>query len=219
MSVPFTSEEEGIIDSLDIGLVRALDLKQQLSTVGIKKENILIDSRVETDIFDNAGLSYPQVIKYNFVFPALKTTAALKEQALEKALSQLLTDETEAQTATAVNHKRETADVSPMQFSTGSHHLVVTPEVLAHVKELLSFLEDNPERNLLVIGHTDDRGEEDYNFELGRIRAYSARRLLINYKVSSNKIRVVSEGEFSPIASNELEEGRRLNRRVEIDLQ
>jgi len=226
VNVPFTYDEEAIVDSLDIGLVRALDLKQQLATVGIKKENILIDSRLEVDVFDNTGLSHPQKISYNFVFPSLKDEAALKEQSLERALSQLLTNETqeetnesEEETATVSNQQKETTDVSPMRFNSGSHDLVLTQPVLSFVEDLTSFLEDNPDKSLLVVGHADNRGEEDFNFELGRIRGYAARRLLINYKVSPNKIRVISEGEFSPIASNDLEEGRRLNRRVEIDIQ
>jgi len=227
VSVPFTDEEESIVDSQDIGLVRALDLKQQLATVGIKKENILIDSREEAAVFDNTGLSYPQKINYNFVFPSLKDAAALKEYKLENALSKLLTNETEEalvnntveESNPPTGIQKETADISPIHFNSGSYDLAVTQPVLSYVKDLKSFLEDNPNKTLLIIGHADDKGEEDFNFELGRIRAYSARRLLINYKVSPNKIRVISEGEFSPIASNELEEGRRLNRRVEIDIQ
>jgi len=230
VNVPFTNEEEVIVDSIDIGLVRALDLKQQLLTVGIKKENVLIASREESGIFDDFGMSYPKMISYNFVFPSLNDVAALKEQKLENALSQLLTAETEEnnieeinnteeESNTFANTEGETADISPIHFNSGSHHLPATQPVLSYVKDLQSFLAENPDKMLLITGHADDRGEEDFNFELGRIRAYAARRLLINYKVSPDKIKVISEGEFSPIASNNMEEGRRLNRRVEIDIQ
>ncbi|WP_198673880.1 OmpA family protein [Chitinophaga alhagiae] len=69
---------------------------------------------------------------------------------------------------------------------------------------------------LQVIGHTDNRGEEDYNLELSKRRALAVAAYL-KLQGWGNYIRhVAGEGEKRPAASNETMEGRQLNRRVEI---
>lgn len=69
----------------------------------------------------------------------------------------------------------------------------------------------------LVAGHTDDRGSEDLNYELGKRRADAVSRYLVTKK-NIDPLRVVtaSYGETSPIAGNDTREGRAKNRRVEI---
>jgi peptidoglycan-associated lipoprotein len=69
----------------------------------------------------------------------------------------------------------------------------------------------------LVTGHTDDRGSEDTNFELGKSRADAVSRYLVTQKkIDPLRLVSVSYGEASPIAGNDSREGRAKNRRVEI---
>lgn len=69
----------------------------------------------------------------------------------------------------------------------------------------------------LVAGHTDDRGSEDINYELGKRRADAVSRYLVTQK-KIDPVRVVtaSYGETSPVTGNDTREGRAMNRRVEI---
>lgn len=69
-----------------------------------------------------------------------------------------------------------------------------------------------------VIGHTDSTGSEDYNRRLSERRAGSVARYLESREVVRQRLLVVAKGESTPIASNETESGRALNRRVEIKL-
>lgn len=69
-----------------------------------------------------------------------------------------------------------------------------------------------------VIGHTDNRGSEQYNQQLSEQRAASVAIYLKSRKVLSQRIAIVGKGELDPIASNDTPEGRALNRRVEIKL-
>ena len=69
-----------------------------------------------------------------------------------------------------------------------------------------------------VIGHTDSRGSVEYNQELSERRAKSVARFLESQKVLPQRIVTAGRGELEPIADNDTEEGRALNRRVEITL-
>lgn len=75
----------------------------------------------------------------------------------------------------------------------------------------------NGSSKIVVAGHTDSTGDEDYNYELGKERAEAVARYLITQKVvDPTRVAVVSYGEGSPIADNSTLEGRKKNRRVEI---
>jgi outer membrane protein OmpA-like peptidoglycan-associated protein len=72
-----------------------------------------------------------------------------------------------------------------------------------------------PKSDLLIVGHTDATGTEDYNQGLSERRATSAGRYLLSKGVGRD-IQTLGLGETEPVASNENDEGQRLNRRVEI---
>jgi OmpA-OmpF porin, OOP family len=67
------------------------------------------------------------------------------------------------------------------------------------------------------VGHTDSRGSEDYNFELGQKRATIVARYLISRRgMDPLRVMAVSYGASTPLADNTTQEGRRKNRRIEI---
>ncbi|MBV61156.1 MAG: hypothetical protein CMH65_07630 [Nevskiales bacterium] len=67
-----------------------------------------------------------------------------------------------------------------------------------------------------VAGHTDSRGAAEYNTELSQARAQSVVDFLVAEGVQASRLTARGYGEFEPVASNETEEGRELNRRVEL---
>ncbi|HEX9815165.1 MAG TPA: OmpA family protein, partial [Myxococcota bacterium] len=74
---------------------------------------------------------------------------------------------------------------------------------------------------IAVEGHTDDvpvARRYPSNWELAAARASSVVRLMVELGVGPERFKVVSRGEFAPIASNETAEGRAKNRRIEIQL-
>jgi OOP family OmpA-OmpF porin len=73
-----------------------------------------------------------------------------------------------------------------------------------------------PNRAVRVEGHTDSMGTDAYNQALGQRRAEAVRDHLVNGGISAGRVTARSFGESKPIASNDSEEGRALNRRVEI---
>jgi outer membrane protein OmpA-like peptidoglycan-associated protein len=90
------------------------------------------------------------------------------------------------------------------------------PGAARTVANLASFMEEYPERNILIEGFTDSIGSDWYNEELSRRRADSVRRALLEEGVSSRRIEIVGYGKRFPVASNETEAGRQQNRRVEV---
>lgn len=85
-------------------------------------------------------------------------------------------------------------------------------------------LKNNPTYSARLLAHTDAKGSNDYNDKLSTNRANAARNYLIANGISSSRIKIETFGENSPIAKNELEngrdteEGRQLNRRVELEI-
>ena len=76
-----------------------------------------------------------------------------------------------------------------------------------------------PERGGARRGDTDSIGTDAYNQGLSERRAESVRSHLVDRGVSASRLTAVGYGESQPIASNETEEGRALNRRVELKTQ
>ncbi len=68
----------------------------------------------------------------------------------------------------------------------------------------------------IIIGHTDSTGNAEYNMGLSKRRAQSVADYLVSTGVEPEKLRVTGRGKNDPIASNDTEEGRALNRRVDI---
>lgn len=94
-----------------------------------------------------------------------------------------------------------------------------TRQFQLYADSLRTFLQLNPDRTLIVTGHTDDQGTEDLNYKLGIRRGNSVRYYLQTTSKIKTPIEVRSKGETAPIADNSTAEGRRKNRRVQITIQ
>lgn len=85
------------------------------------------------------------------------------------------------------------------------------------LREIARLMEENPELNIIVVGHTDNQGSWDYNMDLSQRRAASvAASLSSDYGINSERLRSAGVGYLAPAATNTTVEGRQLNRRVEL---
>ena len=88
--------------------------------------------------------------------------------------------------------------------------------LLGILKEFLN----EKDYNVGITGHTDSKGTDAYNMALGMRRAKAVKDRLIELGLSSSRIRGIdSKGESEPIATNETDEGRAQNRRIEFDVR
>ena len=86
----------------------------------------------------------------------------------------------------------------------------------ANLDELSTTLNKYDDTEVLVLGHTDNVGTDEYNEGLSEQRARAVRNYLVTRQVSGRRLSTTGYGETDPIASNETETGREQNRRVEI---
>jgi OmpA-OmpF porin, OOP family len=92
----------------------------------------------------------------------------------------------------------------------------IKPESLPQLNELVAFLQAANGKRYFVVGHTDNKGEVDYNVKLASARADAVVAALVKAGISSNMLLAKGVGPFAPIASNATEEGQAKNRRVEL---
>jgi outer membrane protein OmpA-like peptidoglycan-associated protein len=85
-----------------------------------------------------------------------------------------------------------------------------------NIENLSISLKNNPETDILIVGHTDATGSDNYNLKLSERRAASVRSYIISQGISPIRLSTEGRGEAEAIAENETEAGRALNRRVEI---
>ena len=91
----------------------------------------------------------------------------------------------------------------------------VLPGAKGVLKALANHLRARGYEQVIIEGHTDSIGSESYNIDLGRRRAQTIKAYLVeSEKLDGNRIRVLTYGEFRPIADNGNYQGRQLNRRV-----
>lgn len=82
--------------------------------------------------------------------------------------------------------------------------------------KLSAFLNKYPDRTVIIEGHTDSVGAEDYNLGLSQRRADSVKSYLLNQGIAAGRIVATGKGEGFPVAGNESATGRQMNRRVEV---
>lgn len=101
-------------------------------------------------------------------------------------------------------------------FGTGMSTL--NAEGMQTVRKLAHFLQQHPQRTVLIEGYTDSTGSSAYNRELSERRATAVSDALQGMDIARRRISISGYGEAYPAASNNTAEGRQLNRRVEIVL-
>jgi OOP family OmpA-OmpF porin len=94
---------------------------------------------------------------------------------------------------------------------------VIKPESKPTLDEMAKLLRGQPKLKVVIVGHTDSQGGYDYNMSLSRKRADAvAAALTRNYKIAASRLRTAGVGYLAPVGSNATDDGRALNRRVEL---
>ncbi len=107
------------------------------------------------------------------------------------------------------------ASVYGIYFDTGKAD--VKPESEATMGEIAKLLQGDPRLKLYVVGHTDNQGGLDMNMDLSRRRAEAVlSALTTKYGVPAARLKAYGSGPYAPVASNDSEDGRAKNRRVEL---
>jgi outer membrane protein OmpA-like peptidoglycan-associated protein len=92
------------------------------------------------------------------------------------------------------------------------------PESNAELDRVVSFLREYPNVEIEMSAHTDSRGADAYNFTLSDYRARSVMNYIVSKGILPGRISSQGYGETKPVSTNETDEGRQLNRRVEFKI-
>jgi outer membrane protein OmpA-like peptidoglycan-associated protein len=92
----------------------------------------------------------------------------------------------------------------------------VKPGLYKELDRIANVMVQYPDTLIRIEGHTDSTGSETYNQDLSQRRAANVRNLLVQRGVDYNRMQVIGYGESMPVATNDTEAGRQMNRRVEI---
>jgi len=93
----------------------------------------------------------------------------------------------------------------------------VKPESDPTLKEISKLLTENSKLNLYVVGHTDNVGDYNYNMKLSQSRADAVVRMLVSkYNIDKKRLTPAGVGPLAPVTTNDTEEGKAKNRRVEL---
>ncbi|KJD31210.1 membrane protein [Tamlana nanhaiensis] len=103
---------------------------------------------------------------------------------------------------------------SGVYFATNKYNINTASE--ATLNKLVSVFAEYPDTNILVVGHTDSQGAEDYNMTLSKNRAYAVTNYLSGHGISSGRLTTNWFGENQPMYDNNTVDGRAKNRRVNV---
>jgi outer membrane protein OmpA-like peptidoglycan-associated protein len=107
------------------------------------------------------------------------------------------------------------ASVYGIYFDSGKAD--VKPESGAALKEIANLLQQDPQLKLYVVGHTDNVGTLANNMDLSKRRADAVVKVLTTtYSVPATRLSAQGDGPTAPVASNDTEDGRAKNRRVDL---
>ncbi|HEX5667779.1 MAG TPA: OmpA family protein, partial [Chitinophagaceae bacterium] len=83
---------------------------------------------------------------------------------------------------------------------------------------VVKLLNENPAIEIEMSAHTDAKGSDEYNYTLSDNRARSVMEYILSKGIAPGRIRSKGYGETKPVVSNDTDEGRQLNRRVEFTI-
>jgi outer membrane protein OmpA-like peptidoglycan-associated protein len=197
----------------------ALDpLETRLTIIVLDKDK---GQRVPSRLIFQPGTAQEQVIdnpsgEYTATTAPGPVTFTAEAKGYESLMTTVTVEPHTTTTATVtLRRKIELAGKIFFDFNSAKLRPISAPVL----REVARQIKDQKPKRVIVEGHCSDEGTDEYNLKLSQGRAESVREFLIKEGVSAALLRVMAFGESRPIASNETEEGRERNRRVEFILE
>ena len=110
-------------------------------------------------------------------------------------------------------------DPNTMFFDFNKNEVPVSPEISSYFEQVKKYLAANPDRKVLITGHSDNVGPDPAKEYVSLARANFIKNKMIESGIETGAIEVKSESDRKPLADNSTREGRNKNRRAEIIIQ
>lgn len=108
------------------------------------------------------------------------------------------------------------ANLEEVYFKFDSYTL--TPRAKEKLLQMAQSMKNNRNLSIQIEGHTDERGTEEYNFNLGKMRAQAVKEFLVAEGVNSQMLSTISYGEENPAIKSSTSKAWKQNRRVELKI-
>lgn len=195
----YKSEEENNSPFPNLGISRANAAKNYLVAKGVDSKNINLKGKLDDELVANNNVYQGPVAYY---LHTLTDAEFLKRNKELEAI-----------------HEHIIKDPLLLHFKFGSNEINFTNTQREKLQEIVTYIDNNHEATLDVIGHTDNVGDAIKNTALGLKRANFVKNYLIKIGISGDQIKSDSKGPNKPIATNKTDAGRAQNRRVELILE
>jgi peptidoglycan-associated lipoprotein len=123
----------------------------------------------------------------------------------------------DAAAAAQVAEDAATSGLERIHF--GFDQYVLTPEAKSVLVSNAGLLRAAPAINVMIEGHCDERGSDEYNLALGEKRALAAKNYLVSLGVAADRLNTISYGEEMPLAMGDNKEAWAKNRRAEFKVK
>ncbi|MFK7981451.1 MAG: OmpA family protein [Saprospiraceae bacterium] len=187
-------ETNSCTDASDLGIARAEQIKELLVGMGAPADRIVLEASEQRDLQD-----YKNMLAGGFDYMFKDLEVATEPEILGEAALR--------------------SDKITLYFESNEQEINLTSKQRNYLNSLKIYLAANPSAKAEVTGHTDSAGKDAWNMRLSRKRSEFVRNFMIEQGIPKRQIRNEGIGPDEPIASNETEEGKALNRRVEITLE
>jgi len=175
---------------------------------------------INNSTFENLGLARADAVR-NLLLDSLP---ADKMEINSKIVNYLEDAKTKPFGGTVLNwavrneNIQEIDNVSIIYFPYNSTKKIDHVNINNYLSSIAEVLKGN-NKTVTLTGHTDNIGNASFNIDLGLQRAIAMKKQLVIFGVDANRIKVASKGQDEPIATNDTEEGREKNRRVELEIK
>lgn len=192
--------------SLNLGLDRANYLKDWLQQKGLDPSRMII--------------SYKQLESTSAGFNKIENqTRGIGLSVLDRGTTATAEASDAGSEASSSSDNQADFNVKTVYFDFNSAYIPIADSLRSYLTNSIQYLRQHPESKLYLEGHTDGAGASATNMALGMDRANKLKDVLLALGLDASQISVSSQGEEKPVASNETEAGKALNRRVEIQLK
>jgi OOP family OmpA-OmpF porin len=200
------------------GIARAEAIKKELVSYGAPEKLI----EVKADSLAEMSLTCGKIMtaidfnfkKQNEIAPA--NPAEPKEEKETNPDNNIATDEIATSIKTESTFQEDKTYI--IFYKENTFKPEVDEQIDSYLKSLAKYLKEHPKDRLLLLGHTDNIGDNSKHFNFGKYRARKLRDVLLDYQIEKRRIKTDSKGSSKPLESNSTSEGRTQNRRVEISI-
>ncbi len=192
------------------------------STLGLARSNFIVEELYKRGIDPNRLIkSYHEV----------EADSSLKENGTLKAgIKFHLFDVPPPRAPSILDDNQAQAEISDINdpllttppliyFEPNSTYLPISDSLRTFINKTITFLRRHNDRDLMIIGHSDDQGDPEYNATLGLDRARAVKDYFVEFGLNEDQIMILSRGETEPLSANDTESNRALNRRVELSIK